>query len=119
MQFEAAMNGTAYLVVAHKVRTERTNMIKSPADIIIFHQLFFTSLFVVVDVAGESTPVVLIVVVVSVSNAVTKLTVVVSVADIKLIVVAALVTVAGESTTSVVLVLVLVLVGLASFGGKS
>ena len=108
------MNITAYLVVTHKVRTERTIMIPSPADIIIFHQLFFTSLFVVVDVAGESTPVVLIVVVVSVSIAVIKLMVVVSVADIKLMVVAALVTVAGESTP-----VVLVGVGAASFGGKS
>jgi hypothetical protein len=79
MQFETAiMNITAYLVVTHKVRTERTIMIPSPADIIIFHQLFFTSLFVVVDVAGESTPVVLIVVVVSVSIAVIKLMVVVN-----------------------------------------
>ena len=76
MQFEAAMNGTAYLFVAHKVRTEKTNMIPSPADIVIFHLLSFArrsqsahlfsfaSLLIVVAVAGESTPVVVVVVVV-------------------------------------------------------
>ena len=73
MQFEAAMNGTAYLFVAHKVRTEKTNMKPSPADIITFHLLSFTrksqsaglfsftSLLIDVAVAGESTPVVVVV----------------------------------------------------------